>query len=108
MKQKQGRKSKMNSRFDDDDDKPPERSYYYIKAKYTASYEAVLPISTKGDQQDINKEECIEFVCIPVVDSDENPDYVDGGALIKCPEPKCPTGYMMRLQLIKTANECAK
>lgn len=101
----------MSSRFGDDedeDDKPPWNSYYYIKAKYTASYEAILPISTKGDTQDVNNEECIEFVCIPLVDSGESPDYVDGGTIIKCQEPKCPAGYMMRLQLIKTANECAK
>lgn len=102
----------MSSRFDDeDDDKPPENSYYYIKAKYTASYEAILPISTKNDIQDVGAEECIEFVCLPIVDSEESPDYAEGmppGALIKCPEPKCPPGYMMRLQLIKTADECAK
>jgi hypothetical protein len=99
----------MSSRFGDDeneDDKPPVNSYYYIKAKYTASYEAILPISTKGDTQDVNSEECIEFVCIPLVESGEDPDYAEGP--IKCPEPRCPAGYMMRLQLIKTANECAK
>lgn len=105
----------MSSRFGDDedeDDKPPVNSYYYIKAKFTASYEAILPISTKGDTQDVNNEECLEFVCIPVVDSSgESPDYAEGGppgGAIKCPEPKCPSGYMMKLQLIKTANECAK
>jgi hypothetical protein len=103
----------MSSRFDDDEDesdKPTVKSYYYIKAKYTASYEAILPISKTGDREDINNEECLEFVCIPLAtDSTESPDYAEGKPALKCSEPKCPPGYMTRLlQLIKNANECAK
>lgn len=114
IKPKTSRKSKMSSRFSDDDDDDasdkPQHQYYYIKAKYTASYEAILPISTTKDRQDINSEECFEFMCIPIVDSPESPDYADGNraTLIRCPEPKCPRGYMLRLQIQKATNECAK
>ena len=115
VKQKSRRKSKMSSRFgddedDDDEDESLPSSYYYIKAKYSASFEAILPISMLN-QQGVDNEECIEFVCIPMVEPVEQPDYAEGGFPgidIKCPEPKCPTGYMMKLQLVKTANECAK
>jgi hypothetical protein len=102
-----------SSRFSDDEDDAsdrPQHQYYYIKAKYTASYEAILPIATTKDKQDINAEECFEFMCIPIVDSPEAPDYAveNQTKLIRCPEPKCPRGYMLRLQLQKTTNECAK
>lgn len=98
----------MSSGEEDDNDRP-QHQYYYIKAKYQASYEAILPISTNSKQQDINSEECFEFMCIPVVE-DPDPDYVEapGRTEIRCPEPKCPTGYMTRLQVVKNANECAK
>ncbi|KAL7040824.1 hypothetical protein ACKWTF_000531 [Chironomus riparius] len=112
IKPKKSRKSKMSSRFSDDEeeDDKPQHQYYYIKAKYTASYEAILPISTSKDQQDINSEECFEFMCIPIVDSAEIPDYAQENQtkIIRCPEPKCPRGYMLRLQIQKSANECAK
>lgn len=114
MKPKKSRKSKMmtNTRFSDDEDEDdkPQHQYYYIKAKYQASYEAILPISTSKDRQDINSEECFEFICIPVVDSGEiPPEYgQENQTAIKCLEPKCPRGYMMKLQIQKTGNECAK
>lgn len=102
----------MSSRFSDDEeeDDKPQHQYYYIKAKYTASYEAILPISTSKDHQDINSEECFEFMCIPIVDSSETPDYAQENQtkVIRCPEPKCPRGYMLRLQIQKSTNECAK
>lgn len=48
-------------------------------------------------------------MCIPIVDEQE-PDYSEGSErkLVRCPEPKCPLGYMIRLQLTKTADACAK
>lgn len=102
----------MSSRFsdDDDDEKPPVNTYYYIKAKYTASYEAILPISMSGDREDINSEDCIEFMCLPKYETTDSPDYAEMSTErpIRCSEPKCPKGYMMKLQLIKSANECAK
>ena len=98
----------INSGEEEEDDRP-QHQYYYIKAKYTASYEAILPISTSSKQQDVNSEECFEFMCVPVVDEPE-PDYADGTErrAVRCPEPKCPRGYMIRLQIHKDANECAK
>jgi len=113
IKQKEkGRGSRMMSRFssgsDEDEDDKPQHQYYYIKAKYQASYEAILPISTNSKQQDVNAEECFEFVCLPLVEEGSE-DYVDGRVdPKKCPEPKCPRGYMIRLSLVKAANECAK
>lgn len=103
----------MSSRFDDGDDeeKPPKNTYYYIKAKYTASYEAVLPISMVDGIQEVNSEKCIEFVCLPMVEGeDQTPDYGSESTQrpIRCIEPKCPKGYIMKLELMKTANECPK
>jgi hypothetical protein len=99
----------MCSGEDDDEDDRPQHQYYYIKAKYQASYEAILPISTNSKQQDINSEECFEFMCVPVVD-EPGPDAPEGEerTLVRCPEPKCPRGYMIRLQIQKTGEECAK
>lgn len=93
----------------EDDDDRPQHQYYYVKAKYTASYEAILPISTNSQQQDINSEECFEFMCVPLVD-EPDPDYSeeDKRALARCTEPKCPRGYMIRLQIQKDSNQCAK
>lgn len=100
--------SVVSSEDDDDDDKP-QHQYYYIKAKYSASYEAILPISTNSKQQDINSEECFEFMCVPIV-AEPEPDYSEGSErkLIRCPEPKCPRGFMIRLQIQKNSDECAK
>lgn len=94
---------------EDEDDDRPQHQYYYIKAKYTASYEAILPISTNSKQQDVNSEECLEFMCVPVVD-DVEPDYAgeNARALARCTEPKCPRGYMIRLQIQKDSDQCAK
>lgn len=103
----------MSSRFsdssEDDDDDKPQHQYYYIKATYQASYEAILPISTNSKKQDVNSEECFEFMCVPIVD-EPDPDYADGHqrTVVRCPEPKCPQGYMIRLQIVKTAAGCAK
>lgn len=94
---------------DDEDDDKPQHQFYYVKAKYQASYEAILPISTSAKKQNINAEECFEFMCIPIVD-EPDPDYSSENEkrIVKCPEPKCPRGYMIRLQLRKDPNECAK
>lgn len=94
---------------EDEDDDRPQHQYYYIKAKYTASYEAILPISTNSKQQDVNSEECLEFMCVPVVD-DVEPNYAgeNARALARCTEPKCPRGYMIRLQIQKDSDQCAK
>lgn len=75
-----------------------------------ASYEAILPISTSANRQDINAEECFEFICVPIVD-ETSPDYAEGDTRVltrRCPEPKCPKGYMIRLQIQKDAVQCAK
>lgn len=92
---------------EDDDDPQPE--FYYIKAKYQASFEAILPISANSKKQGITAEECFEFMCVPIV-AEPEPDYADGTKrqLVRCPEPKCPRGYMIRLQIQKNSNECAK
>lgn len=112
IKPKKSRKSKMDTRFgpDDEDDDRPQHQYYYIKAKYSASYEAILPISTSKDKQDINSEECFEFICLPTVSSEETPDYAHENKTIltRCPEPICPKRYMIKLQIQKSADECAK
>lgn len=80
-----------------------------MKQKYVASYEAILPISTSADRQDINSEECLQFICVPIVD-ETSPDYAEGDTRVvrRCPEPKCPKGYMIRLQIQKDATHCAK
>ena len=100
----------MSSRFDDGEDDVEKLKFYYIKAKYTASYEAVLPVSMTGDQDESNMEKCIEFVCLPMVDGEDlTPDYGSENTVKPiCLEPKCPKGYIMKLELMKTANECPK
>lgn len=104
------RKSKMlSSRFANDDDDPPQQQYYYIKAKYTATYEAMLPIST-SKQDDINSEQCIEFICVPIVHDPTDVDYGDEtfNKTTRCSEPKCPPGYIIRLQILTKPQQCAK
>jgi hypothetical protein len=111
--EKKAKKARMMSRFsdsdenDDEDDDKPQHQFYYIKAKYQTSYEAILPISTSAKKQNINSEECFEFMCIPIVDE---PDYSNENEErhVRCPEPKCPRGYMIRLQIRKDPKECAK
>lgn len=76
-----------------------------MKAKYAASYEAYLPISSI-QTDDPMKDKCKEFICIPLV---SEPDYADGEEKrLVCPEPKCPKGYIIRLEIAKSPNECAK
>lgn len=104
----------MMSRFSDsgeeEDNDKPQHQYYYIKAKYSMSYEAILPISTNSKQQDINSEECFEFMCVPVVAEPDEPDFAGGDQRVvtRCPETKCPRGYTIRLQVEKTAAGCDK
>jgi hypothetical protein len=97
--------------LDDDEDDKPQHQYYYVKQKFVASYEAILPISTSANREDINSEECFEFICVPTVDeSSTDIDYAEGDPRVhrRCPQPKCPQGYMIRLQIQKDANQCAK
>lgn len=100
---------KFTIRLDDDEDDKPQHQYYYVKQKFVASYEAILPISTSANREDINSEECFEFICVPTVD-ESSTDYAEGDAKVhrRCPQPKCPQGYMIRLQIQKDANQCAK
>ena len=106
------RNPKMTSRFADseedssDSQEPPMKpQFYYIKANYQVSYEAVLPISTSARGQDINQEECYRFMCIPVVDN--SPDYAEQEiTFLSCPDPKCPNGYMIKLQATKSGRKC--
>lgn len=106
------RKSKMMSRFsdseeDDSEDEPPTKpQFYYIKANYQASYEAVLPISTSARGRDINQEECYRFMCIPIVDT--SPDYYTENERppLSCPDAKCPNGYLIKFQPKKSATSC--
>lgn len=99
----------IDSDEDDEEDDKPQHQYYYIKAKYQASYESILPISTNSKQQDINSEECFQFICVPIV-AEPDADYSDENArnIVRCPEPKCAQGYMIRLQIQKNSKECAK
>lgn len=96
----------MSSSSKEEDDEVPTHQHYYIKATYSASYEAVLPISTTSKQQDINDEKCLEYMCVPIV-TEPDPD-TDQRIPIKCKEPKCPRGYMLHLEIQKDANQCAK
>lgn len=104
----------MMSRFsdseeDDSEDEPPTKpQFYYIKAKYQASYEAVLPISTSARGRDINQEECYRFMCIPIVDN--SPDYATENerSFLSCPDAKCPNGYLIKLQPKKSATSCQR
>jgi hypothetical protein len=75
-----------------------------------ASYEAILPISTSANREDINSEECFEFICVPTIDESGSIDYAEGDPKVvrRCPSPKCPQGYMIRLQIQKDRNQCAK
>lgn len=105
------RKSKMMSRFSDDTENesdaqiPSKPQFYYIKANYQASYEAILPISTSARGRDINQEECYRFMCVPTVD-----DSLDYAGMevnpLSCPEPKCPNGYMIKLEATKSTRPC--
>lgn len=72
------------------------------------SYEAILPISTNSKQQDINSEKCFEFMCIPIV-AEPDPEYAEEieRTITRCPEPKCPRGEMIRLQIQKNSKDCA-
>lgn len=103
------RKSKMMSRFsdstedEDDVDIPTKPQFYYIKANYQASYEAILPISTSAKGRDINEEECYRFLCAPIVE--DSPDYFEGGAP-NCPTARCPNGYTIKLQDTKSKRPC--
>jgi hypothetical protein len=117
LKPKLKRKSKMSSRFSPDendyneDNDKPQHQYYYIKAKYQASYEAILPISKTQDGEDINSEECFEFMCIPIVEETEGlPENAEEKPRIikRCPEPKCPPGYTLNLIFVQTKDECAR
>lgn len=81
---------------------PPQ--HYYIRAKYTASFEALLPTSNVDMP---SSESCIQFMCVPKVE-DESPDYGTGDdrSLTRCKEPFCPKGYEINLLPVKTPNEC--
>lgn len=96
---------------DDDENDKPQHQYYYVKQKFVASYEAILPISTSANREDINSEECFEFICVPTIDESGSIDYAEEGdpkIVRRCPTPKCPQGYMIRLQIQKDRNQCAK
>lgn len=49
----------------------------------------------------------MQFACIPIA---PDVDYTDEDErrIIKCPEPKCPKKYLIKLQVAKSPNECAK